>query len=72
MFQLPDFSEVPPPESSSVKCTKCEAITTHEWIKVQPHFNDSLEPYTVDPMALLKMTKRLSMCTECGTLRLTN
>lgn len=72
MFQLPPLDEVDPPELASVKCTKCDAITDHEYIKIQPEFVDSTEPYTTDPMALLKMTKRLSICTNCGTLRLTN
>lgn len=71
MFQLPDFSEIPPPESSLVKCTKCDEITRIEWVKIQPQ-PDELTLDSADLMDLLKMTKRLSMCTDCGTLRLTN
>lgn len=69
MFQLPPLDEVQPPTSSSIKCTKCEKITDHEWVKIQPHVEDL---NSIEPMDLLKMTKRLSICTTCGTMRLTN
>jgi hypothetical protein len=67
MFYLPVNLCGDEVQSSSVKCTVCKGSTTHHWVKVQPW-----PQVEVDPMELLKLTKRFLMCTQCGTFRLTN
>lgn len=52
---------------ASVKCTECKAVTVHEWIKVTP-----VPVLTTDPMELLKLTKRLTLCTQCGLIKTIN
>lgn len=74
MFQLPPLDEVDPPELASVKCTKCDAVTDHEYVKINPVVDDlaNLDAAGITPVEFMKMSKRLSICTNCGTLRLTN
>lgn len=66
MFFL-DLAAVEPSASVSTKCPTCKKVTQQEFLKVMP-MTDS----PVDPMDQLKLTKRLVLCTECGTLRLIN
>lgn len=54
-------------ESVSTKCPTEKKPTEHEYVLITPAQDDE-----VDPMELLKLTKRLVLCTECGTLRLIN
>lgn len=68
MYQLPSLTE--PAESSSVKCAKCEGVTEHQYIKIQPEPTNLNE--TIDVMEFLKLAKRLLLCTKCGNMRLTN
>jgi hypothetical protein len=63
MYRLP-LEEV---ESFSTKCPNEKKVTEHEYTKVMP-----VADHDEDPMTLLKLTKRLVLCTECGTLRLIN
>lgn len=83
MFQLPPSYEIEPAELALVKCTKCARITSQEFIKIAPVYKPPVfveEDYKVtvlpdtppSPLELLKLTKRLSLCTACGTMRLTN
>lgn len=72
MFLLPDLSTVEPAESVSLKCTTCKVLTKHDFVKIQPEHVPTDPEKNPSPLELLKLTKRLSMCTECGTLRLTN
>lgn len=65
MFNLP-YLDGELRESASTKCNTCKEITEQEFIKVVPNSPD------VDPMELLKLSKRLVCCTKCGTLRLIN
>jgi hypothetical protein len=51
------------------KCTTCKKPTEHEYIKVQPNVDEIVN---IDPMHVLSLTKRLSICTECGLLKITN
>jgi hypothetical protein len=68
MFQFPPMlMEDPDLGSTSTRCTEEKVPTEHLYIKVQPQFDGA-----VDPMDLLKITKRLMICTSCGNLRLTN
>lgn len=64
MYRLP-LEDV---ESFSTKCPTEKAIQPHEYVKITPA-DDSGE---IDPMESLKLTKRLVLCTSCGTLRLIN
>lgn len=66
LFHLPD--QLGESQPASVKCTKCETVTPHEWIKITPAMGDVM----IDPMELLKLTKRLTLCTQCGTLKTIN
>lgn len=74
MFQLPQLNE--PAELASVKCPQCKEVTPTEWIRISPEWIEgpSTDVTTVipNPMDLLKLTKRLSLCTNCGNMRLTN
>ena len=65
MYQLP----LDGVESFSTKCSVEKALTPHEYIKVQPEY---IGAEVFDPMNLLKLTKRLVLCTNCGNLRLIN
>lgn len=67
MYLLPEF--VGGVESLLAKCTTCDKKTEKHWVKIQPEALDTSEPY---PLEVLKLTKRLIMCTHCGTLQLTN
>lgn len=53
--------------SLSAKCTTCKVPTEKQWIKVTP-----IPMGNPNPMEVLKLTKRLIMCTQCGTFQLTN
>lgn len=55
-------------EVANVKCTTCGKATSQEFVKVIP-LDMSLQ---AEPLETLKLAKRLSLCTNCGTLRLTN
>ncbi len=57
-------------EEVNKRCTffVCDAVTTHLWIKVPIYDLDG----TTEPLELLKLTKRLTMCTQCGKQSLTN
>ncbi len=75
-------------EMSTIKkrCTTCTKIlnennegeqvvvvTDHLWTKVRPSPTLESQPGNeTDAIELLKLSKRLVMCTECGTLSLTN
>lgn len=66
LFSLP----VPVNDGSqfaSVKCSECKSVTPHEWVKISPR-----STFAVDPMEILKLTKRLTLCTICGTLKVIN
>lgn len=66
MYQLP-YTDHEERKSFSTKCNVCKKPTEQEFIKITP-----LVETEADPMELLKLTKRLIICTECGTLRLIN
>lgn len=70
-YHLPEehFQDV---GESSVKCTKCNTVTNHEWVKITPFAAIVSEPNDFDSLEFMKLPKRLSICTKCGTLRLTN
>lgn len=73
MFQLPQLNE--PAELASVKCPHCKEVTPTEWIKVQPDWVTTTDdPFNDGPdyIEILTLTKRLSLCTKCGNMRLTN
>lgn len=57
---------------AKVKCPTCNKQTEQEWIKVAPEATMHVPMSEIDPMEMLKKAKRLSLCIECGTLRLTN
>ena len=49
------------------------AVTDHLWTKVRPSPTFTEQPNDeVEAIELLKLSKRLVMCTECGSLSLTN
>lgn len=53
--------------SVDAKCTKCETVTTQEWVTISP-----LAMFEVtDPFKeVLEKNRRLIVCTVCGTLSL--
>lgn len=55
---------------SMVKCTNCKAATPTSWVEVTPNLAVGHEG-EFDPLELLALRKRLTMCTNCGNLRLT-
>lgn len=66
LFRLPpNVDSGPERKSASVKCSECKVITAQEWVKLTP-----AETAPVDPMELLKLSKRLTVCTVCGTMKL--
>lgn len=65
MFQLAPLYALPEPESSLVKCSKCKKPTEQQFVKI-PVVNPD-----ADPLELMKATRRLSLCSECGNMRLT-
>lgn len=54
--------------SALVKCGKCDTVTEHTTVKITPL---TINPAN-NPLEILKLAKRLTMCTHCGNLRLTN
>jgi hypothetical protein len=67
MYRLP-LEEV---ELVSTKCPTCKKPTENEYVTVTPTMYG--ETFTNDDaLNALKLTKRLVLCTECGTLRLIN
>lgn len=52
--------------SASVKCTDCEIVTIHEVAEIRPH------PITETPpvVEVLKLIKRVLMCTNCAKISL--
>lgn len=66
MFIL-DLNAARPVESFSTKCPTCKEMTHHIYTKIEP-----LSDEPADPMEMLKLIKRLTLCTKCGTLRLIN
>jgi hypothetical protein len=54
-------------ESLSTKCQTEKVVTDQEFVLITPVVDGD-----VDPMELLKLTKRLVLCTSCGNLRLIN
>lgn len=86
MTTEPAEATVPPPATfefiifdtrqdnyTNKKCSDCKVVTVHMWNKVSPgvtpHAPSGLHVEATD---LLKLTKRLAMCTCCGKLSLTN
>lgn len=82
MFHIP-YSDNEERRPHSTKCNVCTekdhelnkgkepkgvVVTEHEFIVLTPVED---EP-TTDPMELLKLAKRLVICTQCGTFRLIN
>jgi hypothetical protein len=59
-------------ESVSTKCPTCKKPTENEYVTVTPMKDDYEPGNNEDALNLLKLTKRLVLCTECGTLRLIN
>lgn len=53
---------------ATTKCSVCKRSTETEFITVMPN-NFAADS---NPMDRLKLAKRLSICTQCGNLRLTN
>lgn len=49
----------------NAKCTPCDKVTLHEWMKVVPH-----DPEATDYLTEAKVARRIVMCTECGNLGL--
>lgn len=54
--------------SVSTKCTNCKSIQEHQAIRIIPMTDG---PDT-NPMDLLKLAKRLTICTNCGLLKTIN
>lgn len=55
-------------ESFSTKCPAEKEVQPHEYVKITP----VVEEQVFDAMETLKLTKRLTLCTNCGNLRLIN
>lgn len=56
------------PDSVSIKCTTCKAVTEHQFEVIKPTVVDE----EVKPLELLKLAKRLTLCQTCGLLKLIN
>lgn len=60
--------------STKTKCSQeSNSVQEHLYVKIEPlpdHTQDDMS--SVDPMEVLRLTKRLMICTSCGNLRLTN
>lgn len=58
------------PESIKKKCSKCDSVTMHQWVKVQPI---SLVQATDQEVLLeiMYLAKRIIMCQQCGTISVT-
>jgi hypothetical protein len=68
MYQIP-YLDGEEREEVTTKCTVCKEMTDQQFIKVVPMFDAVTQD---DVLNLLKLAKRLVVCTECGTLRLIN
>lgn len=53
-------------DSVSTNCTKEKKPTTQQYVKIIPEVYDE----EINPIDLLKLSKRLMICTSCGNLRL--
>lgn len=52
-----------------VKCTTCDKVQMHQWMKVQP--NATFEITNIESMnELMSLAKKLRMCSYCGKLSL--
>jgi hypothetical protein len=51
-------------EPTKIKCTTCKVPTTHLW------FMQTVAAEFTDPVELADKHKRVTLCTNCGTLRL--
>lgn len=59
-------------ESFSTKCPNEKEMRDHEYVKITP-VNEELPDSPVEQMEdMARTTKRLVLCTSCGTLRLIN
>lgn len=61
---LPQFGDK---TSVSVKCNKCNTSTIHFLIAIQP-----VPLEEMNPMDVLKASKRLLLCTQCANMSLKN
>ena len=66
MFQPPTYLQEFVEGSQSTNCPKEKIPTEQLWLKVMPEVVDE----EVNPVELLKLTKRLMFCTSCGNIRL--
>lgn len=67
MFQFPAELHLDGPEIeyAKIKCTTCNLVTEHEWFEVAP------QPCApVEPLELIKLRKKILLCTQCGKLSL--
>lgn len=67
MFHLP-YTDGVPRESTTLKCTNCKETTEHESLKIVPVPDD----VSMDPLEVLKLSKRMVICTKCGLLKTVN
>lgn len=56
----------PEPKELNSKCTQCEMVTVHHWVKVNP-YNPN---FVGDPLETLAMVRRIILCTNCGSMSL--
>jgi hypothetical protein len=67
-FSLP-YVDHQPRESVSLKCTNEDnEVKEHAFLVIQPENHDE----QVDPLEVLKLAKRLIICTSCGAMKLIN
>ena len=70
-----------PVNITSVKCTKCNGVTTHHWFKIFPDINPNIPDAFYDPDKKFKLqrpssddvadkARRLICCCRCGELSL--
>lgn len=53
------------PDYTNVKCSECKVPTLHEWIKVMP-----TPQFTINDMIeVVSKSRRLIMCTQCGLVK---
>lgn len=57
-------------EYTQTKCAKCDAPTMHQWTKIVPFAVDPSEDEFEVLVKQNQMSKRLTLCTQCGNLRL--
>lgn len=68
MFDLPFPLEQHERVSHLTRCTECKTVTAQIYTVIEPFSMDG----PLNPKDANKLVKRLRLCSECGTLKLTN